>query len=131
MEKKKSILVGTILAGAVISVSGLTAGATGLFNYSNLGTADEIRSTITGSRIVGNKSIDLKCGNNEADSASVKTDKECKCDKGKCSEDKCGEGKCGKGKCGKKHAKKGKAKSSVLKAKEVKKQEAKPNEKVN
>lgn len=126
MEKKKSILVGTILAGAVISVSGLTAGATGLFNYNNLGTADEIRSTITSNRIVGNKSIDLKCGNNEADSASVKKDKECKCGKGKCSE-----GRCGEGKCGKKHAKKGKAKSSVLKAKEVKKEEAKPAEKTN
>jgi len=104
MEKRKSILKGALVAGALIAVSGLTANAASLFSYSNLGSGEEIRASLLNTPSATAKTLDLKCG------AKAKTDSTKKGKDGKCGEGKCGEkkpaakkvkdGKCGEGKCG-------------------------------
>ncbi len=86
MEKKKSIISGSILAGALLAVSGLTANATGLVNYRNLGTGEAVRTNLLTQNGVS-RNFELKCG------ASHKTDSTTTTKKGK--DGKCGEGKCG------------------------------------
>lgn len=83
MEKKKSILNGSLVAGVIIAVSGYSANAARMFNYSNLGTGEEIRTNLLNKGEAG-KSFELKCG-----------------EKGKTEPAKKGkDGKCGEGKCG-------------------------------
>lgn len=104
MEKKKSILTSTIIAGAIIAVSGLNANANGLFRYNNLGSGEEVRTNLL-KKVGGANSLELSCG------AKSKTDTTKKGKDGKCGEGKCGasktkakgkgkDGKCGEGKCG-------------------------------
>jgi len=105
MENKKNILASTIIAGAMIAVSGLGAKASGLFSYSNLGSAEEVRSNLLNHSSSAN-TLELACG------AKSKTDSTKKGKDGKCGEGKCGgskakakskkgkDGKCGEGKCG-------------------------------
>ncbi|HKC69054.1 MAG TPA: hypothetical protein VKG26_12540 [Bacteroidia bacterium] len=95
MKNKKTIIAGSMLAGAMLSVSALTAN-TNLFNYNALGNGSEVRSA-----------IELNCGEKKAenkdakkDSKSTTTDKKAK--DGKCGEKKAKDGKCGEGKCGEK-----------------------------
>ncbi|WP_199141502.1 hypothetical protein [Pedobacter sp. ASV12] len=85
MEKKKSMIASSLIAGAIIAVSGFTASASGLFSHNSLGTAEELRTNLLTKGETGVKSLDLKCG------AKGKADSVAK--KGK--EGKCGEGKCG------------------------------------
>ncbi len=135
MEKKekrnisKNLLKGTFVAGALLSVSSLTAATTSsLYDYDALGSGSEIRSEILGNTLQATtpeNNFELKCG-------------EGKCGEGKCGEEKkeakkteaksetkskdakCGEGKCGEAKCGeKKDTKKSEAKTEG-KSKEAK-----------
>ena len=136
MERKekrnisKSLLKGTLVAGAFFGVSSLTAATTSsLYDYDALGSGSEVRSEILGNTLQAtspNNNFELNCG-------------EGKCGEGKCGEEKkdakkteakaedkskeakCGEGKCGEGKCGedKKDAKKTEAKAED-KSKEAK-----------
>jgi len=105
MKNKKNMLTSTIIAGAMIAVSGLGAKASGLFSYNNLGSAEEVRSNLLNHNS-GANTLELSCG------AKAKTDSTKKGKDGKCGEGKCGgsktkakskkgkDGKCGEGKCG-------------------------------
>ena len=98
MKNKKTIIAGSMLAGAMLSVSALTA-STNLFNYNALGNGSEVRSA-----------IELTCGEKKTETKETKTttkdtkttttDKKAK--DGKCGEKKAKDGKCGEGKCGEK-----------------------------
>ncbi len=100
MEKKKSILTSTIIAGALIAVSGLSANANGLFDYNSLGSAEELRSNLL-NKVSASNTLELSCGA-KAKTDSTKKGKEGKCgaakSKSKGKDGKCGEGKCGAGK---------------------------------
>jgi len=109
-NKKKALLTGSLLAGALMATASLQAGAgTDLFRFDNLGTGEAVRSRLLeGHRHAS--SLELNCGEKK-DSTSMK--------KGK--EGKCGEGKCGEGKCGeKKKDKKEKKDSTAVKPRSAK-----------
>jgi len=86
MENKKSILAGSILAGALLAVTGINANATGLIRYNQVTTPEEEVVGIHAQN-VANNNFELKCGATKK-SDTTKTKK-----KGK--DGKCGEGKCG------------------------------------
>lgn len=107
MEKKKNILKSTIIASAIIAVSGLSANANGLFRYNNLGSGEVVRTNLS-KQASGANSLELSCGA-KSKTDSTKTGKDGKCGEGKCGasktkakgkgkDGKCGEGKCGAGK---------------------------------
>lgn len=103
MEKKntkRSILTGTIIAGALLTFS---VNADARPTTQVLGTGAEVRAEIIDLNISSSTDMlfELKCG--EAKETSKKgeakpTEKSKK--EGKATEAKCGEGKCGEGKCG-------------------------------
>lgn len=103
MEKKKNILRSTIIASAIIAVSGLSANANTMFRYSNLGSGEVVRTNLS-KQARGANSLELSCGA-KSKTDSTKTGKDGKCGEGKCgaSKTKAGkgkDGKCGEGKCG-------------------------------
>lgn len=113
--KKKSLITGSMIAGALFATANLNANAVDLFRFSNLGSGEEVRSQLLGGAA---KALELKCGEKgKADSTAAKKGKDGKCGEGKCGEGKCGgakkagdkkdtarkkgkDGKCGEGKCG-------------------------------
>jgi len=115
--KKKSLITGSMIAGALFATANLNANAADLFRFSNLGTGEEVRSQLLGSSSNA-LHLELKCGEKgKADSTAAKKGKDGKCGEGKCGEGKCGgakkagdkkdsakkkgkDGKCGEGKCG-------------------------------
>ena len=109
MENKKSIFNGSMIAGAIMSLTSISANAATLTNYSSLGTGGQVRSELLSS-VSSFGNLELKCGENKTKEAKCGEDKskEAKCgektkkdDKkkeGKGKEAKCGEGKCGEGK---------------------------------
>lgn len=87
-NKKKVLLTGSLLAGALLATANLNANAADLFRFNDLGTGESVRARL----MDGNsdaRSLELNCGAKK-DSAGVKKGKD-----GKCGEGKCGEGKCG------------------------------------
>ena len=88
MEKKKSILNGSLIAGAMIAVTSFTANASGIFNYNHLGTGEEVRIGLL-KKGDASKNLELKCGSKAKDS-SMKKGKDGKCGEGKCGDKKKG-----------------------------------------
>jgi uncharacterized low-complexity protein len=87
-NKKKVLLTGSLLAGALLATANLNANAADLFRFTDLGSGESVRARL----MDGNsdaRSLELNCGAKK-DSAGVKKGKD-----GKCGEGKCGEGKCG------------------------------------
>jgi uncharacterized low-complexity protein len=100
MEKKKSILAGSLLTGAIIAVSSFSANAAGMFNYNNLGTGHEVRTNLL-RRENSSKNFELKCGEKgKTDSTMAKKGKDGKCGEGKCGDNKKPMKKGKDGKCG-------------------------------
>jgi len=98
-QKTKSILKGSLIAGA-IGLTSITAGASNLFNYNNLGSGAELRSELLNINASPLKVAELECGDKKKE--GTKTGEQ-KCgDKKKAadSKGKTGEAKCGEGKCG-------------------------------
>ena len=97
-NKNKSILTGTLLAGAaLLGTTGMSAAETSLFSFNELGSGSEVRTTLASSNTQARADImafDLKCGEK-----SEKTD-------GKKADSKSKDAKCGEGKCGEKTDKK-------------------------
>ena len=93
-KKNKTIVAGSMIAGALLSLS-LNTNANTLFNYNALGNGMEVRNA-----------IELSCGEKKADDKKAPakdtkaTDKKAK--DAKCGEKKAKDGKCGEGKCGEK-----------------------------
>ena len=100
MQQKKSILKGSLVAGAIIAVSGLTANAAGLFSFNNLGSGHEVRTRLLENNNA--KSIEGACGGKSKSDTAMKKGTDGKCgDKKMDSTGKKGtDGKCGEGKCG-------------------------------
>ena len=110
--KKKSLITGSMIAGALFATANLNANAADLFRFSNLGTGEEVRSQLLGGA-ANALHLELKCGEKgKADSTAAKKGKDGKCGEGKCGEAKKAgdkkdtskkkgkDGKCGEGKCG-------------------------------
>ncbi len=116
MENKKSIFNGSMIAGAIMSLTSISANAATLTNYSSLGTGGQVRSELLSS-VSSFGNLELKCGENKTKESKCGEDKskEAKCGENKGKEAKCGEkskkddkkkegkgkeAKCGEGKCG-------------------------------
>lgn len=96
-KKNKTIVAGSMIAGALLSIS-LNTNANNLFSYNALGTGAEVRNA-----------IELACGEKKEEKKDAKaTDKkdaktaDKKSKDAKCGEKKAHDGKCGEGKCGEK-----------------------------
>lgn len=113
-----ALITGTILTGALMSVSVVNANE--MFNYNDLGSGAELRSELLDASNTGMKALEATCGEKKAEGKST----DHKCGEGKCGEkaDKKGEAKstgdskasdhkCGEGKCGEKTDKKADKKS--------------------
>ncbi len=116
-NSKRVLLASSIIAGAIFgAVSPQAVRAENLFNYSNLGSGAEVRTSLLGTTPAHGSMLDMKCGNptdskdkNTSDAkAGSSTDsktKDAKCGEGKCggdkkSESKAKDHKCGESKCG-------------------------------
>ncbi|ASZ11817.1 hypothetical protein KTO58_15820 [Chitinophaga pendula] len=99
-NKKKGLLSGSLVAGALLAAVTLPVSATPAFHFNELGSGATVRTNLLEEKASTSRALELKCGEKK-DSAKVK---------GK--EGKCGEGKCGEGKCGGKK-KKGNKKDST------------------
>ncbi len=118
---RKNILKGTLFAGALLSVSALSAtpSQSNLFDYSALGSGSEVRSELLHSNASPTDIFEANCGGKtettetkkgEAKEAATKESKaeEAKCGEkkaetkkeGTTTESKAKEAKCGEGKCG-------------------------------
>jgi|SRR5581483_2849272 len=87
--KKKSLLAGTLIAGALIASTGFTANASDLFRFEHLGTGDAIRANLLPANANASNSLELTCGaKGKSDSTMSKKGKDGKCGEGKCGEKK-------------------------------------------
>jgi uncharacterized low-complexity protein len=97
MENKKTIVSGSFIAGAILSLS-LNANAANLFNYNALGNGADVRNAIElacgEKKTEEKKTKDAKCGEKKAEDKKAKD--------AKCGEKKAKDGKCGEAKCGEK-----------------------------
>ncbi|CAN5219218.1 hypothetical protein BH09BAC1_BH09BAC1_03990 [soil metagenome] len=96
-NNKKSILAGTLVAGAILGGISLTAQASNLFQFEELGNGAEVRSQLLNQALAGNTGItlEMKCGATGAkDSTTAPKPADVKKD-GKSADGKCGDGKCG------------------------------------
>jgi uncharacterized low-complexity protein len=85
-NKKKALLTGSLIAGALMATVNLNANAADLFRFNNLGTGESVRARL----MDGNshaRSLELACGEKK-DSAGVKKGKDGKCGEGKCGDKK-------------------------------------------
>ncbi len=96
-KKNKTIIAGSMIAGALLSLS-LNANTSNLFNYNSLGNGAEVRNAIElacGEKKADDKKAkDAKCGEKK-DAKGDKKAKDAKCGEKKAKDGKCGEGKCG------------------------------------
>lgn len=121
MENKKTrnFIKGTLVAGALLSVTALSATPnSSLFEYSALGSGAEVRTEILRSAASPFNNFEAKCGEKSTTTKKSET---------KSTEAKCGEGKCGEGKCGE-GDKKAATSTTTVKTSEAKAAEAKCGE---
>ena len=113
-EKQTGILKTVVLSGMIAGALPLAANANDLFNYSDMGSGAEVRSSL-----LDKYGSPLNAYQNQPTDFII-------------GEAKCGEGKCGEGKCGegekKAEAKKGEAKKGEAKKAETKTSEGKCGE---
>jgi uncharacterized low-complexity protein len=98
MKNKKTILSGSVIASAILAVSGTNVGATSLTDFNTLGSGAEVRSSLLGNPADAINAFELACGEKKDAKA-----KEASCGEkkdGKAKEAKCGEGKAKDAKCG-------------------------------
>lgn len=108
MEKRTSILKGSLVAGAIVAVSGFSANTAKAFSFERLGTGNDVRASLL-ERTHASGTLELACGGKQGKTDTVaKKGKDGKCGEGKCGGDKKKntkgkkgkDGKCGEGKCG-------------------------------
>jgi uncharacterized low-complexity protein len=110
----KNFIKGTLVAGALLSVSALSAtpNSSNLFDYNTMGSGAEVRSELLHTVSAGLDIFEAKFGGKEEGKAEGK---KAETKEAKAKEAKCGEGKCGEGKCGGKEE--GKAEGKAKEAK--------------
>lgn len=96
---KRTILTGSIIAGALLTFS-VTTNARPTSQV--MGSGAEVRTEIIDLNINSsvNNLLELKCGAEEGSSKKTEAKPTTSKKEGKATEAKCGEGKCGEGKCG-------------------------------
>lgn len=110
MEKnKRTVLTGSVIATALLSLGHVSANHNPLGGYSALGSGAEVRSALLGNS-TSNSAFELKCGAKDSTHTKQAKGKDGKCGEGKCGEskkkdakatsDKTKDSKCGQGKCG-------------------------------
>jgi uncharacterized low-complexity protein len=83
-NRKKSFLASSVITSAIIAATSFNAGASGLFQYDNLGSGQAIRANLL-QTMNNNRNLELKCGEKgKTDSTTVKKGKDGKCGEGKC-----------------------------------------------
>lgn len=114
---KKTIITGSLIAGAVLGTVSLNAAETNVFKYSELGSGSVIRANLLNQTEADFNAylLELNCGENTKKATEAKKTED------KSKEAKCGEGKCGEGK----NAKAKDAKTTDVKATDAKSTEAK------
>lgn len=131
---KKSIVTGTLIAGAVFGAANLNAASSDLFRFNELGSGSIVRANLLNQSetSIRNFLLELTCGEDAKKApADTKTEPAAKKADDKSTEAKCGEGKCGEGKCGEgdsKEMKAGATADTVSAAKDSKSTEAKCGE---
>jgi uncharacterized low-complexity protein len=110
MKNKKTILSGSVIASAILAVSGTNVGATSLTDFNTLGSGSEVRSNLLGNPADAINAFELACGEKKDAKGA-----EAKCGEGKAKDAKCGEhktdDKAKDAKCGE-HKTEGKAKDA-------------------
>jgi len=86
--KKKSLLTGSLIAGALFATTSFTANASDLFRFEHLGSADAVRTNLLPANANASGTLELTCGAKSKSDSTMKKGKD-----GKCGEGKCGEGK--------------------------------------
>lgn len=97
--KRKTMITGSLIAGAVLGTGSLSAAKTNLFNYNDLGSGSVVRAKLLNQTEVDYKAflLELNCGEKPKKETEVKKN-ETKKAENKSKEAKCGEGKCGENK---------------------------------
>jgi uncharacterized low-complexity protein len=110
MKNKKTILSGSVIASAILAVSGTNVGAASLTSFNTLGSGAEVRSTLLGNPADAINAYELNCGekkDGKAKDASCGEKKDGKAKEATCGEKKAGAKTDGKAKdatCGEKKA---------------------------
>lgn len=139
MKNKTTILSGSVIASAILAVSGTNVNAASLTSFNTLGSGAEVRSGLLGDPAEAINAYELTCAAKDAKSkeASCGEKKDGKAKEASCGEHKKAEtktdgkakdAKCGEGKCGehKKDAHKEEGKTKDAKCGEHKKDEKSP-----
>ena len=111
MKNKKTILSGSVIASAILAVSGTNVNAASLTSFNTLGSGAEVRSGLLGNPADAINAYELNCAAKDAKSkeASCGEKKDGKAKEASCGEHKKSEtktegkakdAKCGEGKCG-------------------------------
>lgn len=97
-KTKRNLLKGTMVAGALLSVTALSAtpNSSNLFEYTSLGSGAEVRTEILHSNSNPLNTFEAKCGE-ETGKKAEKATKKSAAKEGKSKEAKCGEASCGEG----------------------------------
>jgi len=115
-KKKKNLLTGALVAGAIITGSALNMNVANAFSFRTLGSGSDLRANLLKTDTNPDLLFELKCGEKKADTTNQKV-KDAKCGEGKCgdektiiksdtsntetsNESKTKDAKCGEGKCG-------------------------------
>ena len=110
MKNKKTILSGSVIASAILAISGTNVGATSLTDFNTLGSGSEVRSSLLGNPADAINAFELACGEKkdakgaeascgekkDAKATDAKTT-DTKAKDAKCGEKKAKDGKCGEG----------------------------------
>lgn len=95
MKNNKTILSGSVIASAILAVTGTNVNAASLTDFNTLGSGAEVRSTLLGNPTDAIDAYELHCGDHKTTDAKAK---EATCGEkkdAKAKDAKCGEGKCG------------------------------------
>ncbi|HTC00997.1 MAG TPA: hypothetical protein VK705_09970 [Ferruginibacter sp.] len=93
----KNLFKSSIIASAIVATAGFNANASTLFNYSNLGSGQTVRTSLL-EKSTNNKTLELKCGIDSTKGKDAKCGTDSTKMKKKGKDGKCGEGKCGSSK---------------------------------
>jgi uncharacterized low-complexity protein len=97
---KKTIVAGTLIAGAVFGAANLNAASSDMFRFNELGSGSTVRANLLNQSETNIRAflLELTCGEDAKKApADTKTEPATKKADDKSTEAKCGEGKCGEG----------------------------------
>jgi len=126
---KKTIVAGSLIAGAIFGAANLNAASSDMFRFNDLGSGSTVRAKLLNQSETNIRAflLELNCGEDTKKApADTKNAPDTKNADGKSTEAKCGEGKCGEGDT--KNMKAGATTDTISSEKEGKSSEAKCGE---